>query len=120
MLPCRSFDSTQRPTEIGAAPGDPNAEAIITISYHSRATKPSNRNESWSNNFVLDAVYDFLGSQTLKDVYDTVACTNKDLPREIWKESKLVGYMNSPAHADVGGLIIGSTAYRNDDGRWGR
>ena len=110
--------------ENGTSPtgSDTSSEAIVTVSYNSRVTKPSNRNESWTNNFELDAVYSFLSSQTLQDVYDAFPCPVKHLPTEKWEGSDLVGYemKEKDGGSHTGGFIIGDCAYGDEDGNWAR
>lgn len=66
----------------------------------------------------MDAVYSFLSSQTLQDVYDMVPCPVKNLPNEKWEGSELIGYEKVGGNDESGGLIIEGYAHGFEGQKW--
>lgn len=91
------------------------------MSFYSRLTKASNRNDVWVHGFALDATYAFLSNHTLRDIYNTFPCPARTIPQEIWKEGRFTGYeTETPDEPLLGGIVMNKCAYGDGRSPWAR
>lgn len=86
---------------------------------------------------MLDAVYCFLSTQSLQDIYNYVPCSVKNLPKRNWEEHPSRGnvtFVREKSDASTedqqralasqiqeeAGMIIEDTVYSVGDERWAR
>lgn len=122
-LCCVSFIDTrcaQNPSDIpnAAAPTD----TLLTISFLSPRAKSLKSNIGWQAHmgYKRDAVFAFLGSQSLADVFDAVPCLSKDIPLEVIENGAVSGFDMDKRFVANGGIVINGTAYGTGTGEWAR
>ncbi|KAG8832072.1 hypothetical protein FRC20_007981 [Serendipita sp. 405] len=90
-------------------------EAIVTISFYSQPTKGSNRNESWVNGFILDAVCAFPASQTLQTVFEHLSCTTEDNSTQGLES---LSYGGNEVERGLYGIVLENTVFGGGVGNW--
>ena len=70
--------------------------------------------------YKRDAVFAFLGSQSLADVFDAVPCLSKDIPLEVIENGAVSGFDMDKRFVANGGIVINGTAYGTGTGEWAR
>lgn len=95
--------------ETSASAGDvADATAILTISFHSKPTKASDRNEVWADGWVLDSVQSFLSTQTLQCILDALLCSSNTIKSDQWSMDNGISPGNSA------GMIVDQLAFGED------
>ena len=106
--------------------GKPNSatvtDTLLTITFLSPRTKSLKSNTGWQAHmgYKRDAMFAFLGSQSLVDVFDAVPCLSKDIPLEIIENEEVKGFDMDKRFVANGGIVINGTAYGSGTGEWAR
>jgi len=97
-------------------------DTLLTITFLSPRAKSLKSNAGWQAHmgYKRDAVFAFLGSQSLVDVFDAVPCSSKDIPLEIIENGAVKGFDMDKRFAANGGIVINGTAYGSGTGEWAR
>jgi hypothetical protein len=104
----------------------PNAAAVIdtflTTTFLSPRAKSLKANTGWQAHmgYKRDAVFAFLGSQSLADVFDAVPCPSKDIPLEVIENGAVKGFDMDKRFVANGGIVINGTAFGSGEGEWAR
>lgn len=70
--------------------------------------------------YKRDAVFAFLGSQSLADVFNAVPCSSNDIPLEVMEHGAVNGFDMDKRFAADGGIVLNGTAYGSGAGEWAR
>ena len=97
-------------------------DTLLTITFFSPRAKSLKSNTGWQAHmgYKRDAVFAFLGSQSLLDVFDAVPCSSRDIPLEIIENGAVKGFDMDKRFVANGGIVINGTAYGSGTGEWAR
>jgi hypothetical protein len=97
-------------------------DTLLTIAFLSPRAKSLKSNAGWQAHmgYKRDAVFVFLGSQSLVDVFDAVPCSSKAIPLEIVENGAVKGFDMNKRFVANGGIVINGTAYGSGTGEWAR
>ena len=97
-------------------------DTLLTITFLSPRAKSLKSNTGWQAHmgYKRDAVFAFLGSQSLLDVFDAVPCLSKDIPLEIIENGAVKEFDMDKRFVANGGIVIDGTAYGGGKGEWAR